>query len=124
MLQDAYQWIITYPFTSFMGVLTYWLPLAIMAVTVIHDLIDEIRSDIIKATKYADNHSAQFNPKVTIGYIVWLCIITVTPFLNIGYAIFWGLGVVWSRISTILHTVFSFSIIRPPTKLGQLKNNN
>lgn len=77
-----FDYIKSFEFTSTMALMVYWIPLVICALVYFFRTILIYKSDLKKCKeKY-------YEPKLTIGLIVWFFVLTVTPCVNLLALVF------------------------------------
>jgi len=74
--------------TGLMGVILYWVPVAICLWGYTLRNIEEVREDKKKRQEYLDHQRSYYNPSVTTGTLLGRYIVSFVPVLNLGICAF------------------------------------
>ena len=100
-------WIRDVRFTNFMGVLLYWVPVALCLVHASRQVAADVRHDISKrGTNY-------YTPTVTVGTLLGWVFLCLTPAVNIVVAVFKACPDLLGSFFAWLGRVFDHPIISP-----------
>lgn len=100
-LNNLQQQALSFDFTSMMGVWLYWVPMLICLVGEAFAIITLGHMDVKRRIEGEYTYSTSYRPQLTVGRIIWLMLLTFTPVVNIGRALF-------LHASGILEKVYNF----------------
>lgn len=110
-LNNLQQQAMGFDFTSMMGVWLYWVPMLVCLVGEALAIITLARRDVKHRSEGEYTYSPQYRPQLTVGRIIWLMILTFTPVVNIGRALFLHASGIVEKIYNFLHGFLSIPII-------------
>jgi hypothetical protein len=110
-------WLLTFPITGLLGILLYWVPMAMLIVVGIIDFFKYLEEDRQAAEQYRLRKTSSFNPQLTLGSIFgYLCMIAI-PFINVIAATFYALPIIWKKWFYWCGKFWSISIIAKPERI-------
>lgn len=110
-LNSLHQQVMSFDFTSMMGVWLYWVPMLICLVGEAFSIITLARRDAKHRREGEYTYSPQYRPQLTVGRIIWLMILTFTPVVNIGRALFLHASSILEKVYNFLDGFLSIPII-------------
>lgn len=117
MFDSVVSWFTSFQFTSFMGILLYWVPLLMCTISYFIETIGDYQRDYAERERLESDDKI-YTPSLTFGTIIARVLKAVIPVLNLACLVF---DVFWRHlrfIGNLLETTFNQPLVPAKKKRG------
>lgn len=120
MIENLQTWILTFDFTSLMGFLLYWVPLAVCAYGYTVETFKNYQIDLSRRTQYegylmqkelTTAYVPHYYPTDTIGTIILRIIVSIIPVMNLWTSLFQVLPSLLSSFFKVIEKILDRPLV-------------
>jgi hypothetical protein len=110
-METVTQFFANFSFTSTMGVLLYWLPLAFCTIGYFMRTLSNYRRDLIKRDEEHKKDNGYYRPTDTVGTLIGRGLLSTIPVCNLFAAIFDVSPIIFGQFFRLLGRIFDQPLV-------------